>query len=136
MDLDLEDVCFDLSEPSDNAQVVLFTRKLLERMGFDEPGQYLVTSAVSELSTNIIRYAGTGTLSLKVVRDMDRQGIRVIARDRGPGIPDLDKAMEEHFSTGRGLGLGLPSVKRIMDEFDIQTEPGAGTTVTAVKWKN
>lgn len=134
VETDHEQICFDLSQPSDNAQVVLFTRKLLEKMGFDEPGQYLITSAVSELSTNILRYAKTGTLSLRVLDKMGRQGVEVIAEDQGPGIRNLDQALTEHFSSGNGLGLGLPSVKRIMDEFDIRTAPGTGTRITAIKW--
>lgn len=134
MGSDQEQIYFDLCEPSDNAQVVLSTRKLLEKIGFDEPEQYLITSAVSELSTNIIRYAKTGTLLLRIVHKMDQQGIEIIAEDNGPGIRNLDQALTERFTSGRGLGLGLPSVKRIMDEFAIQTAPGAGTRITAIKW--
>ncbi len=126
---------FNLALPSDNAQVVFGARKMLGQMGVDETGQFLVAGAVSELSTNIIRYGGHGTISLKIIREGEKIGFEVIARDQGPGIADIDQAMTESHSTGKGLGLGLPSVKRIMDEFEIQSAPGRGTRIRAVKWK-
>ncbi|WDP90186.1 MAG: anti-sigma regulatory factor [Desulfobacter sp.] len=126
---------FDLALPSDNAQVVFGARKMLERAGFTDADQYLVASAVSELSTNIIRYAGKGRILLRIICRGEKKGIEVIAQDRGPGIWDVDLAMTEKHSTGNGLGLGLPSVKRIMDEFEIQSTPGGGTRVRAIKWK-
>lgn len=129
-----EDMEFDVSEPSDNAQVVYHAKHMLEKMGFDETRQYLIASAVSELSTNIIRYGVRGTVTLRHIRDGKRTGFEVIAMDYGPGIADILEALKEHYSTGKGLGLGLPSVKRIMDEFDIWSEPGRGTRVTAKKW--
>tara|TARA_B100000614_G_scaffold193855_1_gene175037 strand:+ start:427 stop:834 length:408 start_codon:yes stop_codon:yes gene_type:complete len=125
---------FEVCEPSDNAQVVFSTRQLLADMGFDEIRQYLIASAVSELSTNIIRYAGRGTVTLNLIRTTDCPGIEIIAQDLGPGIADIERAMTENISTGNGLGLGLPSVQRIMDEFDIRSAPGQGTRVRAVKW--
>ena len=129
-----ETMSFELVSPSDNAQVVFSARKLLEQMGFDKVRQYLIASAVSELSTNIIRYAKRGTISLRVFFNGHKKGFEVIALDQGPGIPSISDAMAESFSTGNGLGLGLPSVKRIMDEFSITSAPGAGTRITAIKW--
>ncbi len=129
-----EQVTFELHEPSDNAQVVFSARKILAQMGFNETGQHLIASAVSELSTNIIRYAKGGKISLRVIHSGDRAGFEVHAVDHGPGICDIDAAMQENYSTGNGLGLGLPSVKRIMDEFQIQSAPGQGTRITAIKW--
>ena len=104
-------------------------------MGFGENQQFLIASAVSELATNIIRYAGTGRVTIRILRNREAVAFEVIARDSGPGISDVEKAMEEHYSGGKGLGLGLPSVKRIMDDFEIQSQIGGGTTVTARKWK-
>lgn len=129
-----EQATFDLYEPSDNAQVVFTARKILARMGFDETGQYLIASAVSELSTNIIRYAQKGKITLRVIHNGDKAGFEVNARDQGPGISDMENAMKKNYSSGNGLGIGLPSVKRIMDEFKIQSTPGLGTRITAIKW--
>ncbi|MCG8616194.1 MAG: anti-sigma regulatory factor [Desulfobacterales bacterium] len=134
MELFSDNLEFEVSEPADNAQVVFSTRRLLADMGFDETRQYLIASAVSELSTNIIRYAGRGTVTLTCLENAGTVGVEVIALDQGPGIEDLDRAMTENVSTGNGLGLGLPSVKRIMDEFDIRSAPGEGTRIRAVKW--
>jgi len=87
----------------------------------------MIATAVSELGTNIIRYAREGRVTLRIVSRGHRAGIEVLAEDKGPGIRDLDEAMKDHASTGKGLGLGLPSVRRIMDEFFIESRPGAGT---------
>ncbi|WP_020589218.1 anti-sigma regulatory factor [Desulfobacter curvatus] len=129
-----EQMTFDLYEPSDNAQVVYSARKILAGMNFGETAQYLIASAVSELSTNIIRYAQKGKITLSVIHRGDKTGFEVNAQDQGPGIADMDIAMKENYSSGNGLGLGLPSVKRIMDEFQIQSTPGVGTRITAIKW--
>ena len=129
-----EHITFDLYEPSDNAQVVYSARKILAGMNFGESAQYLIASAVSELSTNILRYAQKGKITLKVIHNGTRAGFEVTAQDQGPGIRNMENAMKENYSSGHGLGLGLPSVKRIMDEFKIQSTPGVGTRITAIKW--
>lgn len=129
-----EALSFEVTEPSDNAKVVFGARKLLAHMGFDEVSQFLIASAVSELSTNILKYAGQGTVSFKIIHNKDKTGIEVVARDQGPGIAHIPQALEENFSTGKGLGLGLPSVKRLMDELEIRSAPGMGTRIMAIKW--
>jgi len=126
---------FELSEPSDNASVVYATRKLAAQMGFDESAQFLIATAVSELATNILRYANQGRITLRMIRKDSRDGIEVTAEDSGPGIVNIDEAMQEHFSSGSGLGLGLPSVRRIMDEFAIESKPGQGTRIVVRKWR-
>jgi negative regulator of sigma-B (phosphoserine phosphatase) len=126
---------FELYEPSDNAQVVYATRKLAAQLGFDESEQFLIATAVSELATNIIRYANQGRITLRRIQEDYRTGIEVTAEDYGPGIVNIDEAMQEHFSSGSGLGLGLPSVRRIMDEFAIESKPGQGTRVVVRKWR-
>jgi negative regulator of sigma-B (phosphoserine phosphatase) len=126
---------FELYEPSDNAQVVYATRKLAAQLGFDESEQFLIATAVSELATNIIRYANRGRITLGMIREDSRTGIEVTAEDYGPGIANIDEAMQEHFSSGNGLGLGLPSVRRIMDEFAIASKPGQGTRIVVRKWR-
>lgn len=126
---------FELSEPADNAQVVYAAKRLAAQLGFDESEQFLIATAVSELGTNILRYANRGRITLRMIQENNRTGIEVTAEDYGPGIVNIDEAMQEHFSSGRGLGLGLPSVRRIMDEFAIESKPGQGTRIVARKWR-
>ena len=106
-------------------------------VGLDMPStdQTLLATAISEVARNITAYAVRGEVLLELVRDAGgRRGIRVVARDEGPGIADLDRALTDGYTTGGGLGLGLPGARRLVDEFDIETTPGEGTTVTLVKW--
>jgi len=110
-------------------------RSLAERMGFSTSDATLVATAISELARNIIHYAGRGEILLGRVHDKGMDGLAVIARDRGPGIADVQLATRDGYSTSGGLGLGLPGVRRIMDEFAIDSDVGHGTTVTTVKWK-
>lgn len=128
------EVRVDLSAPEDNALAVSAARRLALEIGFTESEAFLLATAVSELSTNIIRYAGSGQVTLRAVRQVGRTGLEVVALDAGPGIRDVSKAMLEHFSTGGSLGLGLPSVKRIMDVLCVDSKPGRGTVCTARKW--
>ena len=130
-----EETYIDLVELSDHAQVVYTVRRLTAQMGFDEVQQSLISTAASELSTNIIRYAGKGRVTFRTVQKENREGIEIITEDQGPGIENIEEAMKEHFSNGNGLGLGLSSVKRIMDEFVIQSKPRHGTRVVARKWR-
>jgi serine/threonine-protein kinase RsbT len=106
-------------------------------VGLDMPStdQTLLATAISEVARNITAYAVRGEVLLELVRDgRGRRGIRVVARDEGPGIVDLERALTDGYTTGGGLGLGLPGARRLVDEFDIETAPGVGTTVTLVKW--
>lgn len=125
---------FEISEPADNARVVSGARHMLAQMGFDKNGQYLIASAVSELATNIIRYAGKGVVSINDAGEGTSRVFTVIAKDAGPGIDDIGLALEDHYTTGNGLGLGLPSVRRIMDEFEVYSDKGKGTVIIAKKW--
>ena len=110
-------------------------RVLAGQLGFQQSDLTLVATAISELARNIVRYARRGEIILQQAQDSGVAGIVIIARDEGPGIPDVNRAMEQGYSTSGGLGLGLPGVRRIMDEFKIVTEVGRGTVVTATKWK-
>ena len=94
-----------------------------------------VSTAVSELSRNILKYAGRGEISFSRCESGEQAGISIIASDNGPGIADLNAAMRDHFSSSGTLGLGLPGVRRLMDKFDIESAPGAGTRVSVVKWR-
>ena len=124
-----------LFDPNDKEQVIIAARRLAAAAGFDEVTQFLIATAASELATNIVNYARKGEVTLRIVQHDQRLGIEIIARDDGPGIRDIEQALQDHFSTTKGsLGLGLPSVKRIMDEFEIESRLGRGTVVTARKW--
>ncbi len=110
-------------------------RALAQQIGFSNSNLTLVATAISELARNILLYAKKGELTLGIVEDDGRQGLTVVASDQGPGIRDVDRAMEVGYSTSGSLGLGLPGVRRLMDEFEIVSRIGKGTTVTARKWK-
>ena len=110
-------------------------RALAAKLGFPPSDLALIATTISELARNILRYAGSGEIVVEPIGSEQRPGITVIARDRGPGIPDVRKALQDGYSTSGGLGLGLPGVRRLMDEFEIASEPGKGTTVTVKKWK-
>jgi len=110
-------------------------RALASELGFSSIDCTLVVTAISELARNIVLYAGEGEIRLSRERHLGANGITITACDHGPGIRDLRNALQEGGSTLRGLGLGLPGVRRIMDEFDIQSRPTRGTTVTVKKWK-
>lgn len=109
-------------------------REMAKDLGFGLADQTRITTAVSELSRNIYTYAGTGRVVVKALSQSDKKGIEIIAEDRGPGIPDIELAMQDGYSTNKGLGQGLPGTKRLMDEFGIKSEVGIGTTVTIRKW--
>ncbi len=109
-------------------------RELAGRVGFTGTDRTVIATAISELARNIVRFATRGEIVVRLVDDGDRSGVVVLARDAGPGIIDVDQAMRDGFSTCRGLGVGLGGARRLMDEFDIVTEVGRGTTVTMAKW--
>ncbi|MBO8164055.1 MAG: anti-sigma regulatory factor [Brevibacillus sp.] len=111
-------------------------RHIAKQMGFGTIVQSRITTAISELARNIFLYAGTGTITIEQIRQGKKIGLRVIAEDEGPGIPDIRKAMEDGYSTSGGLGAGLPGVKRLMDYFLIDSVPHRGTKVTVVKWRD
>jgi serine/threonine-protein kinase RsbT len=109
-------------------------RQLAAACGFSTTEQTLIALAISELARNIVSYATRGTVVLRAL-DGERRGIEIIARDQGPGIPDIELAMRDGYSTSKSLGLGLPGTRRVMDEFHIESAPGIGTTVTIRKWR-
>jgi len=110
-------------------------RTLAFELGFSSSDSTLVATAISELARNILTYARTGEIALKAIQSTNRQGIMVVASDEGPGIADVRQAVRDGFSTSGSLGLGLPGVRRLMDEFMIESELGHGTRVTVRKWK-
>ena len=109
-------------------------RALAIQLGFSAAEATLIATAISELARNIITYARKGEIRLQTSENSARQGIVVTASDEGPGIPDIHQALRDGFSTSGSLGLGLPGVRRLMDEFQISSQTGRGTTVTVKKW--
>jgi len=109
-------------------------RALAIQLGFSAAEATLVATAISELARNIITYARKGEIRLQTIENSARQGIVVTASDEGPGIRDIQQALRDGFSTSGSLGLGLPGVRRLMDEFQIESQSGRGTTVTVKKW--
>lgn len=111
-------------------------KEMATRIGMGLVNQTKLITAASELMRNMLRYANGGTGTVEVVSKGRENGVRLIFQDKGPGIPDIQLAMKDGYSTGKSLGLGLPGTKRLVSEFDIQSAPGKGTTVTIIKWKN
>jgi serine/threonine-protein kinase RsbT len=110
-------------------------RVLATELGFSAVDATFVATAVSELARNILAYAGDGEIILRAVQRSIRKGIEVVASDEGPGIPDIRQALRDGFSTSGSLGLGLPGVRRLMDEFEITSQIDQGTKVTVKKWR-
>jgi serine/threonine-protein kinase RsbT len=109
-------------------------RELAAAIGFSSTDQTLLATAISEVARNIISYAGHGEIILSRIEEGARRGILVIARDQGPGIADAELAMRDGYSTGNSLGVGLPGARRLVDDFELASTPGVGTTVTLTKW--
>ena len=110
-------------------------REIAGQLGFSATELTMIVTAISELARNIVRYAGHGEVRLKIERNHSSSGFVVIAADDGPGIVDVQKALQDGFSTSGGLGLGLPGVRRLMDDFQIESSVDKGTIVTAKKWR-
>lgn len=122
-----------------NVDVVVACQKgrmLAQAYGFSTTEQYITATAISEVAHNIVNYAQHGEIVLDVIEQGKRCAILVVATDFGPGIPDVPQAMQDGYTTGAGLGLGLSGAKRLMDEFEIVSEVGKGTTITMWKWRN
>ena len=110
-------------------------RVVANELGFSSGDATLIATAISELARNIVSYARKGQITIKQVNGLNRKGIAVIADDEGPGIADIRQALRDGFSTSGSLGLGLPGVRRLMDEFEITSQLGKGTTVMVKKWR-
>jgi serine/threonine-protein kinase RsbT len=109
-------------------------RNVAKELGFGTVDQARITTAISELARNIYLYAGQGQVYIEKKQDAGKKGVQITASDDGPGISDIRKVMEDGFSTSGGLGAGLPGVKRLMDEFNVESTPGEGTDIRATKW--
>lgn len=130
-----DDVRLEIAADTDIVEARGEGRALAARLGFSRTDATLIATAISEIGRNILHHAGRGEVSIAEAADDHLLGIEVVARDRGPGIADVEQALSEGYASGNGLGLGLPGAKRLMDEFSIETEIGRGTTVTMRKWR-
>lgn len=110
------------------------TRELASQLGLSEVMAEALATAVTEIARNIVVHAWSGEIALGILEQDTRRGVIVTARDAGPGIADLERAMLDGFSTGTGLGYGLPGARRLVDEFEIESKVGVGTMVTLKKW--
>lgn len=121
------------------SDVIFFSNRLKElatKIKLSLVSQTKLLTAVSELVRNILKYAKEGEVTFGIVSDRMRTGIQVIFKDKGPGIPDVKKAMEEGYTTEKGLGLGLPGARKLVDEFNIKSTVGKGTTIKILMWKH
>ena len=122
-----------LSE-ADTYLAVLTVREMAAQIGMNRGASSALATAVSELTTNVIKYARSGKMTLRAVRRREQPGLEAVIEDYGPGIADVERAMTDRVSTGGTLGLGLPGTKRLVDEFELKTALGHGTRVRIVKW--
>ncbi len=118
----------------DVVSVRQLVRRRAQELGFSLVDQTKLVTAASELARNALAHGGGGELLLQVVEEPPRTGLRLVFSDRGPGIPDVELAMKDGYTTGSGLGLGLGGAKRLVNEFAIESTPGAGTRVTVIRW--
>jgi serine/threonine-protein kinase RsbT len=119
---------------TDASRAVLEATLFAREAGFDETASRMIATSASELVRNILKYAGSGVLHLRRLRRDGGPGMEIEALDHGPGIVDCDQAMQDHFSSSGTLGMGLPAVRRMMDDFELHSTPGEGTRVVARKW--
>ena len=109
-------------------------RALASQAGFSHSNLTIIATAISEIARNIVEYATEGEVIIALINDASKKGVEIVAADQGPGIADVSTVMRDGYSTGKGLGIGLPGARRLMDEFEIASEIGKGTTVTMKKW--
>jgi serine/threonine-protein kinase RsbT len=125
----------ELRSASDVVAVRQVVRTRAIEVGFTLVDQTKMVTAASEIARNTIDYGGGGIARIDLINDGARRGLRVTFEDHGPGIPDIQQAMTDHFTTGKGLGLGLGGAKRLVNEFDLTSRPGEGTRVVITRWK-
>ncbi|HWQ89500.1 MAG TPA: anti-sigma regulatory factor [Desulfitobacteriaceae bacterium] len=125
-----------ISEEEDIVTARQKGRSIAKELGFSVVDQCRIATGISELARNIFLYASTGSILIQTLTDNNHSGIEIIAEDNGPGISDIKLALLDGYSTSNGLGMGLPGTKRLMDEFEINSELGTGTKIIVRKWLN
>jgi serine/threonine-protein kinase RsbT len=125
--------------PLQNSTDIVVARQRVRQwaidLRFSLVDQTKLVTAASELARNALDYGGGGQMTMEVVNGLSRSGLKLVFEDNGPGIPDIDQALKDGFTTGSGMGLGLGGSKRLVNEFSIETQRGKGTRVTVVRWK-
>jgi serine/threonine-protein kinase RsbT len=124
-----------ISTPEDVVAVRQVVRQRAVELGFNLVDQTKIVTAASELARNTLQYGGGGTLRIEEVLQGSKRGLRLVFEDNGPGIPNVELAMKDGYTTGNGLGLGLSGARRLSNEFVIDSRPGEGTRVTIVRWR-
>jgi len=125
----------ELRSSEDIVMVRQAVRRKAVALGFGLVDQTKVVTASSELARNTIDYGGGGTVQLEVVENDRRSGLRLVFEDRGPGIPDIELALKDGYTTGHGMGLGLGGAKRLSHEFEVLSKPGEGTRISMLRWR-
>ena len=130
-----EDTVMPLRSDVDVLKARKYGKELAGALNFSNSERTIIATAISEIARNTVLYAKSGSMHLKLIRNGIKRGLLIVASDEGPGIADLRLAMQDGYTTSRGLGIGLPGAKRLMDEFDIVSELGKGTVITMKKWE-
>jgi serine/threonine-protein kinase RsbT len=130
-----KEMMFDLQSDTDVVAARHGVREWAREIGLTVLDLTKVVTAASELARNAVVHGGGGIMCLQMVRQTNRNGLRMTFSDRGPGIAEIDRAMEDGYSTAKGMGIGLPGAKRLVNEFDLASAPGEGTSITIVRWK-
>lgn len=130
-----DDIAMPLRSLADVLRVRQYGKELAASLRFSTTELTLIVTAIAEIARNTVVYAGAGRMTLSLIRQEEIKGLMIVAEDDGPGIADLALAMQDGYSSSRSLGIGLPGAKRLMDEFDIVSKIGKGTTITMKKWK-
>lgn len=129
-----DDTCVVIEREGDIVTARQKGRELAAASGFPTTDQTIIALAISEIARNILSYAERGTIMLSRLNVAGRRGVMIVAHDNGPGIADIELALRDGYSTANSLGVGLPGAKRLMDDFDLVSAPGRGTTITMKKW--
>jgi serine/threonine-protein kinase RsbT len=126
---------FRIASSDDVVRVRQVARAWCAELKFSLVDQTKLVAATSELARNTLEHGGGGTMRAEIIENGARKGLKLVFEDKGPGIPNLELALKDGYTTGGGMGLGLSGSKRLVNEFDLKSEPGQGTTVTIVRWK-
>jgi len=123
-----------INSPAGIVEARQHARNFALQAGFSLCDSTLITTAVSEMARNILEYARDGEMTISIMKNGTKNGVKIVARDQGPGIKNIRQVMKDGYSSRKGMGMGLPGTKRLMDEFEIHSKIGNGTTVTMKKW--
>lgn len=123
-----------IASPTDIVAARQRGRALASEAGFSVCDSTLITTAISEMSRNVLEYASHGEVTLSLLKNGKQKGVKIVVTDEGPGIADIARVMKDGYSSGAGIGIGLPGTKRLMDEFNLRSTIGSGTTITMKKW--